>query len=546
MQLRRTNAGSALICVLCTIFILSLIGATVLLNCAARYNVATKQVKGWKEALYAAEGGGDIAFAEVRKTLSNPAAAFSGWTSPAASPAPTPGPSYVAGPSYSTKTPTPYTFGQSNSLSTSVTVDSFSDPSKSITYYRIRATGTAKLIGLPRTGLDSALTANGTHFAANSATRGNGDTLLRKIDFNYDHFKATYGDGDMNNPTLQTVPNPQITRRIELIATPQMLSFSGSLRVSGAFSGPGSAGVVDSYDSKNYNIHPGYTYSSSDDTNPLSPYYADSRNGDVSVGSASFSEGGPIYGNVTTNGGNVTHSGNSISGTIDNNVPFTIPALLRPDTSTFATGSGSTLNVPSGTSPAAPAQYVYSSLSSGLAINGQTGTNPLLPSYGKPIETYVTIVVGSAGSTTGNIGPITIGAGVNAKIYFTGSMNVKASDLVNNNVDGAVGVFNPDGVTPSTDYSRAGHMQFYGISPTDGSAQTISIDAGGGSAAVLYATIYAPSGDVSLTGNPDWYGAVVAHSFTGNGNTGFHYDKEIAGFGIPIDYQIASYIEDIR
>ena len=158
-----------------------------------------------------------------------------------------------------------------------------------------------------------------------------------------------------------------------------------------------------------------------------------------------------------------------------------------------------------------------------------------------PIETYVTIVVGSAGSTTGNIGPITVGAGVNAKIYFTGGMNIKASDLVNNNVDGAVGVLNADG-TLSTNYSRAGHLQFYGISPTDGSMQSIAIAPPGN----LYATIYAPSADISLTGNPDWFGAVVAHSFTGNGNTGFHYDKQITGFGVPIDYQIASYIEDIR
>jgi hypothetical protein len=503
----------------------------VLLNCAARYNVTSKQVKGWKEALYAAEGGGDIAFAEVRKLVSNPTAAFSGWTSGV----PSPGPSSNG----------PYTFGQSNSLSTTVTVDRLQPTPNpnGVFCYRIRATGTARLFGLPRTGLDSALTANGTHFAANSATRGNGDTLLRKIDFKYDHFKATYGDGDMNSPTLQTVQYPQITRRIELIAVPQMISFTGGVKVGNSFNGPGSAGVVDSWDSK----RGAYTFVAN---NPLSPYYADSRNGDVSVGGASFAEGGPIYGNVTTNGGNVTHSGTNISGTIDNNVPFTIPPLLSPDTSTFATGSGSTLNVPSGTSPGAPVQYVYSSLSGGLTINGQTGTNPLLPSYGKPIETYVTIVVGSAGSTTGNIGPITMGAGVNAKIYFTGSMNVKASDLVNNNVDGAAGVFNPDGVTPSTDYSRAGHMQFYGISPTDGSTQTISIDAGGGSGAVLYATIYAPNANITLTGNPDWYGAIVARSFSGNavggGNTGFHYDKEIAGFGIPIDYQVASYIEDIR
>ena len=518
MKLRRTNTGSAIICALCTIFILSLIGATVLLNCAARYNVATKQAKAWKEALYAADAGGDIAFAEVRKLVSNPAAAFSGWTSGV----PAPGPSGNG----------PYTLGQANSLSTSVTVDRLQPTPNpnGVFCYRIRATGTAKLLGLPRTGLDSALTASGTHFAANSATRGNGDTLLRKIDFNYDHFKATYGDGDGNNLALQTVSNPQITRRIELIATPQTLNFTGSLEVSGAFSGPGSAGRIDSWDSK----RGAYTFVAN---NPASPYYADSRNGDVSVGSSSFSEGGPIYGNVTTNGGNVTHSGTSISGTIDNNVPFTIPPLVRPDTSTFSTGSGSTLNLPSGTTPGAPAQYVYSSLSGGLTINGRTlGGLGLVP-----VETYVTIVVGSAGSKTGDIGPITIGAGVNVKIYFTGSMNVKANDLANNNVDGAVGVFNADG-TPSIDYSRAGHLQFYGISPTDGSMQSIAIAPPGN----LYASIYAPSGDISLTGNPDWYGAVVAHSFVGNGNTGFHYDKEITGFGIPIDYQVASYIEDIR
>lgn len=523
MQLQRTNTGSTIICALSTIFILSLIGATVLLSCAARYNVATKQVKAWKEALYAAEGGGDIAFAEVRKLVSNPPAAFSGWTSGV----PAPGPSSNG----------PYTFGQSNSLSTSVTVDRLQPTPNpnGVFCYRIRATGTAKLLGLPRTGLDSALTASGTHFAANSATRGNGDTLLRKIDFNYDHFKATYGDGDGHNLTSQPVSNPQITRRIELIAAPQTISYTGSLKVSGAFNGPGSAGVVDSWDSK----RGAYTFVAN---NPASPYYADSRNGDVAVGSASFTEGGPIYGNVTTNGGNVTHSGTNISGTIDNNVPFTVPPLVRPDTTTgFTTGSGSTLSLPSGTSPAAPAQYVYSSLSGGLTINGQTGTNILLPSYGKPIETYVTIVVGSAGSTTGDIGKITIGAGVNAKIYFTGSMNVKAQDLVNNNVDGAVGVYK-DELTPSTDYSRASHLQFFGISPTDGSMQSIAIAPPGN----LWATIYAPSGDISLTGNPDWYGAIVAHSFTGNGNTGFHYDKEITGFGVPIDYQIASYIEDIR
>src|SRR5438552_16075997 len=69
MQLERTNTGSTILCALCTILIISLIGANVLLNCTTRYNASAKQVKGWKEALYAAEAGGDIASSEGRKLV---------------------------------------------------------------------------------------------------------------------------------------------------------------------------------------------------------------------------------------------------------------------------------------------------------------------------------------------------------------------------------------------------------------------------------------------------------------------------------------------
>jgi hypothetical protein len=541
--------GSTLICALCTILIISLIGANVLLNCTTRYNVSSKQVKGWKEALYAAEGGGDIAFSEVRKPYAIPSStAFlpsNGWKATA-------GPSYT---SYIRTDGQPYSFGQNNSLSVQVTVDQLTAtlPGQGQYYYRIRSQGTATLLGLPRVGMDDRM---------DSVTRG--DSLLRKIDFKYDHFKAKYGDGDSTPGTIkiQTVQYPQITRRIETIAIPQLASFTGALKVGNAFNGPGAAGLIDSFDSKN-GAYPGRSIAANPvpPTDPKYKYYIDSRNGDVSVGTASFSEIGPIYGNVTTNGGNVTSSSTNISGTIDNSVPFTIPPLVIPDTGVATgfnpppTGSGTTLDLPTllstlpagtGTTSLAPAKYVYSSLTSGLTINGLLGTDKTLPSYNKPIETYVTIVVGSAGSTTGDVGNITIGAGVNAKIYFTGSLNVSANGLVNNNVDGATGVYMPDGVTSSNDYSRAGHLQFYGISPTDGTQQTIAITPPGS----VHATVYAPSGNISLTGNANWVGAIVGRSFTvngnGGGNTGFHYDKEIAGDGVVTDYQIASYIEDVR
>jgi hypothetical protein len=69
LQAQRGNDGNILLCALCTIVIISLIGANVLINCTTRYNVTAKQLKGWKEALYAAEAGGDAGFDEVRKAL---------------------------------------------------------------------------------------------------------------------------------------------------------------------------------------------------------------------------------------------------------------------------------------------------------------------------------------------------------------------------------------------------------------------------------------------------------------------------------------------
>ena len=498
------QSGSTMVYALLTIVILSLIAANVLVNSTTRYNVSSKQVKGWKEALYAAEAGGDVAFAEVRKLVTS--GSFSaqfvadGWSLSAS---PTPGPAYV-------KT---ITFGQGNSLSATVTVDGATS-TNGFACYRIRSVGTAKLFGLMRVGMDDRMS---------STTKG--DSLIRKIDFKYDHFLSAYGDGDGNNTKIQAVANPQITRRIETVAVPQW-SFTGALLATAGFKGPGAAGVVDSYDSKN-----GAYYFAAN--NPLDPHYSDATNGDVAVGSSSFSQGGPIYGNVTTDGGNVTHSNAQVSGTIDNSVPFSIPPLVKPDTTGYLPGSSGTLNVPPGTTPATPAQYVYNSLSSGLTITGQTV--PLGPNIGKPAETYVTIVV------NGNVGgSITIGQGVNAKIYFTGNLSAVANNVLNNNVDGATGTYNVDG-TPSTDYSRAGHLRFYGISPTDGSTQTINVTPPGN----IWATFYAPNADLSMIGNPDIFGAIVCKNFTGNGNTGFHYDKEIIG-GFPIDYQVASYVEDIR
>src|SRR6266576_1797880 len=309
-------------------------------------------------------------------------------------------------------------------------------------YYRIRAVGTARHFGLPRVGLSDQFLAGGPNFVANSASRGVGDTLRRKIDFKYDHFKASYGDGDGRNLSLSTVTFPQITRRIELVAIPKYFVFGGAMRVVNLFDGPGSAGFLDSYNSKNptnpntgspqvvNNNIPGPNTTSYYGLNPLnSTYLADAHNGDVSVGAKNFAEDGPIWGDVTTNGGNVTHSGYQISGTIDNNVPFTIPPLknpdltsnttLEPDGSIKAGGGGL---VGPGASQGSPTIYVYNSA---VATDSLTITNGNVNNASNPFA-YATVVI------NGHIKkPIHIAQGVQAQIWFTGNMDLKGSDLDN-------------------------------------------------------------------------------------------------------------------
>jgi len=480
--MRPPNRASAeqanvLLCVICTIAIVSVIGGNVLLNCVTRFNAASSQIRAWKESLYAAEAGGDIAYAEIRKTILDPTHAFTGWT-------------YSAG----VRTNSPVTFGRDN-LQTSATVDNFWVDGNGNPWYRIRAKGTAPVLGLKRVTMDDRM---------GVGTRG--DSLLRKIDFNYDHFAATYGaNGDSQNKALVAVNAPQMTRRIELVASP-LTPFEAAVKAVSAFSGPGSAGLIDSFNSKNG----GYYFAAN---NPADPHYADSHSGGVMVDSANFNMNqGPIYGNVTTNGGTVKPS-SLIQGTIDNNVPFTLPPftlpsnLPIPQSSPTAASSNTTITPPSPGSASNPTYYVLSSLTRNLTI-AQSGM----------AQTYVAIHV-----TSDITGSITVNNGVHAAIFFDGNISVKARDIGN----------------PS---NLAANLVFYGISPPAGVTQTINIAPPGDFAAAFYA----PGADFSTNGNPDITGAIVCKTYYGNGNTSVHYDRALDTIGDVTDYRISSYVEDTR
>jgi hypothetical protein len=547
----RNESGSALMCALGVLTVLSLIAANLLMNSTTRYNVTAKQVKGWKEALIAAEAGADLAFAEVRKngldsTTGFPAA--SNWASPAPAPFPVFSTTNSWELGYTNAGPA---FGANNSLSAKVTVDKFQllSGSNTIGYYRIRSIGSAELGGFSRAGMDDRM---------NATTRG--DSILRKIDFSVDHFLTTYGFGDAlataaatsgNGKTTTAVSKPRITRRVELIAIPVM-PIEGAVKTNGgAFNFP----LVDSYDSQ-YGAYPGTSLPST------APFNTASNQGNVVDGSSTFS--GTVYGSVTTNGGSA-NSG-SVTGVIDNNVPVAPVSNMAYTPGTYETNPGSTLTPPArqvAASPAVPADerqqttfwYHYASIS-GLTINPAPALYSTgLPSGGK-IETTVNIVC------DGDVHGITVNKGVKARIYFKADVTGKANTYDNLNADGVqvlgvtanpvvIPTYTDNGAAASPRYtissysassnvSRADHLWFYG----EGTNQSITLDSAAPS--TLYAGWYAPNADFSTNGNPDFCGAAVTKSFSGNGNNTFHYDLELATTALPLDYRVASYIEDVR
>ena len=568
MRANGKHSGSTLLVAMSAIVVLSLAGASVLLNSTTRYNATTSQVTGWKDALYAAEAGGDLAFAEIRKTISDPANAFgsgNGWSSPAPSPLPSTN-------SWSRGISTPLTFGAKGNLAAKVTVDKFAQLPGSnppISYYRIRSVGTAQLSGLKRVGMDNRMDLVTT-----------GDNLLRKIDFNFDHFIATYGHGDAlpnapataaNGKVSVAVANPnrpQISRRVELIAIPVM-PIEGAVKTAGRLR----ATTFDSYNSAN-GAYPG-------SPNPPAPYDADAHDADAVCGSSDFSAGF-VYGDITTNGGAATT--NKASGVVDNTVTVTLPKAtpgvapipLLPGMSGGPTAEGdddeNEINPPNRTYAAGDALagqrqteflYMFSQLDADTVINPVKTTvattladGTVIP-VGTPIDTTVNIYV------TGDVKGIRVNQGASVNIYFRGDVQTKARDILNYNADGpgGNGVYAPnwewnattssyalkagDPYSPSPLVSRAGRLWFYGISPSDGSSRSIDVGPPGDAAAV-YAGWYAPSHDFTTRGNPDFYGTFLVKSFYTNGNNKFHFDKQLLNGTKPVDYRIASFIEDIR
>lgn len=121
-------------------------------------------------------------------------------------------------------------------------------------------------------------------------------------------------------------------------------------------------------------------------------------------------------------------------------------------------------------------------------------------------------------SVTGNAA-ILVPDGSSLKIYAEGNVAIAGNGLGNYNLQPIS--FQLWG----TNRSRAG--------------QTIGIKGNG----ALRAAIYAPSGDVSVNGNGDVMGSIVARNITLNGNAAFHYDEALRDRESNAPYTVAKWRE---
>lgn len=511
---KQRTSGSTLVIALLTLLVLSLIGANVLRSVTNRYNSTTKNA-GWQEALWAAESGADVALANCRWMTTNGTqqpwqagynndGSYWGWLKKSgAYQVPVTNAADALNELRNNRSltyilPTLTEAGEgTNAIWAKVTVDAptaanTANPKGLVDangnqWYRIRSVGYSGLTGMSRVGEDDVADMNARHTSA-----------LRKFSLRFDRFEAMF------NNRLISLTQPQAQRAIEILAQPKT-PFDAAVIGNSSVSAPGAAGVIDSYDSR-------------DATKSTSGQYDSSKrqsHGDALSNTASFNIGGTVWGDVGTNGGNLTPN-SSIMGTINNSSYTYLPPVLAPTWSAFTAtpvnvNSNTTITIPSENNTAAnPARYKLASISQTLTINPPSGS-----------DGYTEIWV--VGDITG---AITVTRNAHVKIYFAGNISVKGRDIDNQNY----GL--PNG---------SGYLQFYGINPTAGT-QTIDIASPGDYAAC----IYAPAAIYKMNGNPDVMGSVVVGSFQGNGNTSVHYDEALAGFGDPIDFRRASWVEDER
>jgi hypothetical protein len=232
----------------------------------------------------------------------------------------------------------------------------------------------------------------------------------------------------------------------------------------------------------------------------------------ATLGTVQVSGSAEIYGYVATAGSTPSVGGGGrIYGATSPSSPLVDPSRVRSDftvnlvDATAPTGSAyslgsyslssSTVSLPRvGDVAGANGRYLYTCTALSLSGSGRIKVMG-------PVDVVVT-------------GAVSIGGSASIAVGGTGAVNPSFNLYAPGTIDlGGLGIAN--------DTNLAINVSIWGTKPS-GSTQSISVR---GSTA-FNATIYAPNGDVSISGGSVIYGAVIARSVTLTGE--FHYDVRLA------------------
>jgi len=507
----QSRTASALVGVIITITVLALLASSLVVNVNNR-RMTLSQASAWQEALAVAEAGVHQGIAQLEQGLAQNSLPLAGpspiaWSSPFPSGTATSTSTRVylnhagEGPSGSSNTYADYTLTLNKN-----TTQTIPRP-----YYCIVSVGTVGLPGGKSLSMDSA------------------DAVLRKLNLRTATRTATRTIEAWVRPVYTTQGPLKTDQAINLnnhnIFVDSFNSADPSRSVNGAPDARDSNGHLltnmGQFDAPNFNVPLAANISTN------SPF--------ANIGNAT------VYGDVLTNGGATDANGatvtntNNVKGQIINDYYEPLDPIYAPQWSD-ATISNSVNNSKTytGGTVTSPARYQVGTigsignirLSGGKQVTFNFGTTRGSPDPSKNyIELYVTGDFTTRGSGTTD-GSVVIVNGVNVKIYVAGDLNFSGNGFVNYN-------------------NKASILEIYGISPTDGTAQTFTL-AGNSD---FYGTVYAPGADLKLAGGGG--GGEFVGSFTGrsaflNGTTQIRYDEALAGSGSISSFKIAGWFEDVK
>ena len=562
-HLKACNDGNVLIVVMITVVVLSTMLGIVLQSVSNKF-WTTYQVASWEEALYASEGGADVAMTEMRRTAQRDPGAWAGWSviktngSPSGT---TPSMIGLASDEILTRTIALTTHGgEGNSaLTSTIAIDapaSLKDGAGR-QWYRVRSTGIATLPGPGRVSSEKL------------------DNLLRRLSVVYDTKTAK------DKGTAVRVGRPLATRTVECVVKPTAL-FTQALTSQVQIRNDGSGMLVDSYDSEDG------AKSTHGDYDPIKRQ----KNGDIGSNAYPAKKDKTMILNIKNDFifGDVANNYSEIRGVtaayfdgLNEHPSSNTNPLIKTDGNSSPTGSITTTSfrdLPRIKSP----NWTTSSRNLGVLdkkdADGIASADPSNPariiadSVNLSKDTWVVKL--PAGSTTGYAelwvkndislkdgGIIQVEPGVKLTVYFEGDLKISDSkkgagfDVQSDNPGDCIllGVEQTDSTKKKSDINDA---DIY--TPYKATGNIVLKDAD------LTAALYAPDHNLvvdvkdvakrdktnsgksraRLQSGIDVFGSFIARTIHVKGPANFHYDEKLANVGPMQDYAFISWFEDVN